>query len=264
MDGPASDDEPVASAASLRVLMVDDDADQRLLLGLLFAQAGISPVLEASNADEAVAAALTHQPDLIVLDLAMPGRSGLDVLPELREQAPGASVVVLSNFPRHRMVDAVKERGALGYVEKGTRPDRLVAEILFAAAISAAALGHVTADLPADISSPRAARRLLHDVLGPEDETMLSTGELLISELVSNAVLHASSAPRVEVYLSRRTMRVAVRDDDPTLPEMRTPDLDRPGGRGLHILDQLASRWGAEARDGGKVVWFEVDRPTPL
>ena len=56
------------------------------------------------------------------------------------------------------------------------------------------------------------------------------------------------------------TIRVAVYDTDPRLPAHRVPDQERPGGRGLHLLDQLASRWGAEPTDGGKVVWFELDR----
>lgn len=260
MEGPVRAEREALVARSVRTLMVDDDADSRLLVSMLFAAAGVAPVFEASNADEALAAATDHQPELILLDLAMPGRSGLEVLPELRERAPGASVVVLSNFPRHRMEDAAKEGGALGYVEKRTRPDRLVAEILLAAALGAAALAPVSVELPADNSSPKAARSLLRDVLGAADETLLHTGELLVSELVSNAVLHASGSPRVEVYLSEATLRVAVHDDDPTLPYMRTPDEDRPGGRGLHIIDQLATSWGAEARDGGKLVWFELDR----
>jgi hypothetical protein len=56
-------------------------------------------------------------------------------------------------------------------------------------------------------------------------------------------------------------VRVAVYDDDPALPVHRQPDAERPGGRGLHLLDRIATRWGAEPSDGGKVVWFELDRP---
>jgi hypothetical protein len=55
-------------------------------------------------------------------------------------------------------------------------------------------------------------------------------------------------------------VRVEVHDDDPRLPARRTPDEARPGGRGLLLLDQVSSDWGADATDDGKVVWFEVPR----
>ena len=55
-------------------------------------------------------------------------------------------------------------------------------------------------------------------------------------------------------------IRVEVHDADPTLPARREPDAERPGGRGLLLLEHLATSWGVEAADDGKVVWFEVPR----
>ncbi len=146
-------------------------------------------------------------------------------------------------------------------MEKRVPVRHLLAQILVAAAVTETALEVVTADLPADPSSVRAARTLLRQALGEEGDELLFALELLTSEVVTNAVRHASSAPRIEAHLGPDTVRVAVHDDDPTLPEHREPDLGRPGGRGLHLLDQIASRWGAEPTDQGKVVWFEIDRP---
>lgn len=244
----------------MRTLIVDDDDDQRRIVARLLDDADIRPVFQAADAEAALGVAADEQPDLIILDLDMPGRSGLDVLPELRERAPGASVVILSNLPRHRLGEAARERGAIGYVEKRVGPDRLVSEILMASAISQLALDGVTVALPADHSSPREARRIVREDVDLGDPKLLPSVELLVSELVTNAVVHASSAPRVEVHVSTASVRVAVHDDDATMPRPRTPDPAKPGGRGLHILDRLASRWGAEPRADGKVVWFEIDR----
>jgi DNA-binding NarL/FixJ family response regulator len=252
---------PVGSDRATRTLVVDDDPDQRALVRRLFAQADLGPVAEAGDAEEALVVAAEHRPDLIVLDLSMPGRSGLEVLPELSELLPDAAIVILSNFPRRRTEAAARRRGAVGYVEKRVPPDRLVAEILVAAAITSAA-EDMAADLelPAAPSSPRRARAWVRDLLSADDGALVSSVELLVSELVTNAVVHAESAPRIEIHLGRDAVRVAVLDDDPALPRQRAPDEARPGGRGLRLVESISDRWGAERSDGGKVVWFEIDR----
>ena len=247
----------------MRALIVDDDPDQRALVRRLLQQADVGPIAEAGDAEEALVVAAEHRPDLIVLDLSMPGRSGLEVLPELDELLPDAAIVVLSNFPRHRMEDAALQRGAVGYVEKRIPPDRLVSEILVAAAITAAAQDLAASlELPAEVTSPRAARAFGRDLLSTDDAALVASVELLVSVLVTNAVLHARSAPRIEVHLGRGSVHVSVRDDDPHLPRQRVPDQERPGGRGLHLVDDVASRWGSDPSGDGKVVWFEIDRPT--
>jgi DNA-binding NarL/FixJ family response regulator len=251
----------MGSDRRMRTLIVDDDPDQRALVRRLLAQAGIGPVAEAADADEAVEVAEAHQPTLVILDLSMPGRSGLDVLPDLAARVPDAAIVILSNFPRHRVEAAARQRGAVGYVEKRVPPDRLVAEILVAAAITASAQDLAAdLDLPAASSSPRRARAWVRDLLGADDAELVSSVELLVSELVTNAVVHAESAPRIEVHVARQGVRVAVRDDDPSLPRPRDPDAGRPGGRGLRLVESISNRWGAEPTNGGKVVWFEIDR----
>jgi DNA-binding NarL/FixJ family response regulator len=245
-----------------RILVVDDDPDQRFLARTLFERAGISVVAEAADADDALLQAEDHHPDLVVLDLQMPGRSGLDLLPELRSRCPGASVVVVSNLPRRHYEEQVLAAGALGYVEKRVAADRFVAEVLAAAAITAVTVERVSTELTTDPRAVGAARRWVRELLAPSATDELEVVELLVSELVTNAIVHASSAPRVEVELGRDHIRVAVHDADPTPPARRVPDLGRIGGRGLLLLDQLASRWGSEPSGGGKVVWFEVRRST--
>ena len=245
---------------AVRVLVADDDADQRRVMRHLFAQEGFDDLIEAEDGAEALRLAVAHQPDLIVLDLAMPVRSGVEVLPDLNDAAPQARVVVVSNFPRSRLDDIVRRRGAVGYVEKRVAPERLIGEILMAAALTEQAVSTISGQFAPEKASARSARHFVRDALGPADQQLVQSTELLVSELVTNAVVHASSAPRVDVRLFRDTIRVEVYDDDPTMPQPRSPLPDVPGGRGLLIVAQLARRWGAEPCDQGKVVWFELDR----
>lgn len=244
----------------MRTLIIDDDHDQRHLLTALLTQADVGPVYDAADAEEALARAEENQPQLIVLDLSMPGHTGLDVLPDLLALSPGAAIVVLSNLPRRRLEETALRRGAVAYVEKRVGAEQLVREILRAAAMANGSQELVALALPAESTAPRAARAFVRDMLRTDEAAFVSSVELLVSEVVTNAVVHTASAPRIEVVASDASVRVTVHDDDPRLPRMRVPDLERPGGRGLHLLEEVASRWGAEPDARGKVVWFEIDR----
>jgi DNA-binding NarL/FixJ family response regulator len=116
--------------ASASVLICDDNEAMRMLLGMII---GGSPKLkvvgEASNGNDAVAQATRLQPTVILLDLAMPVRSGLDALPELRQVAPDARVIVYSGYAGKLVADEVLALGAAGYLEKGAPPDTIVATI---------------------------------------------------------------------------------------------------------------------------------------
>ena len=112
------------------VLICDDNAAMRALLGVVVeASPALYVVAEAADGDEAVAEARRHQPDVILLDLAMPRRSGLEALPELRTVAPDARIVVLSGFAAATVADQILALGAASYLEKGTHPDAIVAAI---------------------------------------------------------------------------------------------------------------------------------------
>ncbi len=119
------------------------------------------------------------------------------------------------------------------------------------------------AQFPPDTRSPRSARSFIEDVLRSwscVDD--VEVAQLLVSELVGNAVQHASSPAVVTASLSGGRIRVAVADEDPSPPIERKGGPLAPNGRGLLILDRLADAWGIEEpADGpGKVVWFELER----
>ncbi|MGW3208727.1 ATP-binding protein, partial [Streptomyces sp. NPDC001135] len=111
-------------------------------------------------------------------------------------------------------------------------------------------------------SAPGQARRLARRALarwGLEDLT--DSVELLVSEVVTNAVRYASRPVSLRL-LRTDVLRCEVADDVPQLPRMRhARDLD-VDGRGLYLVNKLARRWGATRLSTGKMVWFEMVRPT--
>lgn len=94
--------------------------------------------------------------------------------------------------------------------------------------------------------------------------TVADVAELLSSELVTNAVIHANSAIELEAARSAASLRVDVRDVGPgsvSADRARTPSSEAEGGRGLAIVASLASEWGVEENSHGKSVWFTLRTP---
>jgi anti-sigma regulatory factor (Ser/Thr protein kinase) len=113
---------------------------------------------------------------------------------------------------------------------------------------------------PAQLSTPAAARRFVVRALRKAGVPVDEAVALVVSELVTNSVLHAASKARIQVLVGDPVVRVEVHDTDPTLPVLRHPSPDTVNGRGLMLVDALTDRWGSEVTEDGKVVWFELDR----
>lgn len=108
-----------ASEGALRVLLVDDDPDMRGLVEIMLEEDGrFAVVAHASNGLEAVRLAEQEHPDVVVLDLQMPGMDGLTALPMLRERLPRARIVVVSAFPDPLTLADAIEQGVDGYIDK--------------------------------------------------------------------------------------------------------------------------------------------------
>lgn len=105
----------------------------------------------------------------------------------------------------------------------------------------------------------RAVRHLVTDTLRAWDqEALVHDGALLVSELATNAVRHATSPFRVQITRSDRAVRIAVEDLGPGEPRVRPTDLEHRGGRGVALIDAMALSWGCEPAAAGKVVWCEL------
>lgn len=87
---------------------------------------------------------------------------------------------------------------------------------------------------------------------------------LLVSEVVTNAISHALPPVSLHLSVTDEQARVEVYDRAPGTPEIRTPLPSDDGGRGVGLIDQLATDWGTVRLDDGdplKLVWFELDLP---
>jgi anti-sigma regulatory factor (Ser/Thr protein kinase) len=87
---------------------------------------------------------------------------------------------------------------------------------------------------------------------------VVDTAVLLVSELVTNALLHGRPTISVEVLAVPSGVRIAVQDAHPDLPTPRPPARDEEHGRGLLLVDGMSRAWGVDARPPGKAVWFEL------
>ena len=117
----------------------------------------------------------------------------------------------------------------------------------------------VAAELTADPANVGRARRLLRTALEGVGDTPVDAAELLLSEVVTNAFVHAGGVVKVHVRASPAGVRVEVEDRSSHHPVRRWFAATAGTGRGLQLLDELADRWGSHPRsDGGKVVWFEL------
>ncbi|HSW66759.1 MAG TPA: response regulator [Bacillota bacterium] len=102
----------------MKILIVDDSAFMRTILKDLVAQskwAG-AEVLEAENGDEAIAQCQNSKPDLLLLDIVMPGKDGIEVLKEIGFNSP--SVVIVSSMGQDTVIDQAKSLGAKDYIVK--------------------------------------------------------------------------------------------------------------------------------------------------
>jgi anti-sigma regulatory factor (Ser/Thr protein kinase) len=121
----------------------------------------------------------------------------------------------------------------------------------------------LTRSIQADRGAPSAARRALDELNGRIEPELKDDLRLLVSEVVTNSVIHAQPHAPAEVVLdvwaSDDVVRVAVTDRGPGFEPSRPPQPRERSGWGLMMVDRLADRWGVEL-DEGTEVWFEFRR----
>lgn len=114
----------------MRVLLAEDQAMVRgALAALLGLEDDIEVVAQAERGDQVLAAARAVEPDVALLDIEMPGGSGLDVVARLRDECPGCRVVLLTTFGRAGYVRRALEQGAAGFLLKDAPSTELAAAL---------------------------------------------------------------------------------------------------------------------------------------
>jgi YesN/AraC family two-component response regulator len=116
---------------TLNVLVVDDSPELRELISFVIKRRspGWHVVATAKEGQEAVTVAQKQQPDLVLLDIAMPIMDGMQALPLIREAAPQAVVVMLSGYPFETAGQGALDAGAHGYLEKSNLVRSLVPQL---------------------------------------------------------------------------------------------------------------------------------------
>ena len=115
--------------------------------------------------------------------------------------------------------------------------------------------------LPPDVTAAFEARRHVALACAGVPEEMVYTARLLVTELVSNAVLHGSGTVLLTLSVGRGALRAEVHDESPDPPVIRNPSQLSERGAGLRLVAALASSWGTDPRDDGqpgKRVWFTL------
>lgn len=116
---------------TIDVVLCDDVPALRVLMrAVLEEDARIRVVGEAGDGAEVVGVAERLQPDVVLLDLAMPGTDGLQATPRILDVAPGTRVIGLSGFARDQVAPQMLEAGAVAYLEKGVDLDVIVATVV--------------------------------------------------------------------------------------------------------------------------------------
>ena len=184
----------------IRVLIVDDHAIVRKgIRALLTESGGFEIVAEVADGQEAVLRAEETRPDVILMDLLMPGMDGIEATRQITSHHPGARVLVLTSFAADNKVFPAIKAGALGYLLKDSSPEDLIR-----------AIRQVHRGEPA--LNPIIARKLLQEVAHPADlqpsVEVLTAREATVLRLIAQGL--SNQAIGDELAVSEATVRTHV------------------------------------------------------
>lgn len=101
-----------------KILIVDDALFMRKVIHTTLKEMGYQHIFEAQDGDDALTAYKEHQPDLIILDITMPGKSGIEVLEEIHKDRPDIKVIMCSALGQEMMIQKALEAGAIDFIVK--------------------------------------------------------------------------------------------------------------------------------------------------
>jgi len=229
-----TDDEGVAGASStIRVLLADDQALVRAgFRSLLDAQDDIEVVGEADNGEDAVRLARDLTPDVILMDIRMPGMDGLSATRRIvaEERSSGSHVVILTTFGLDEYVFEAIRSGASGFLVKDTEPEELVQAVRVVASGEALLSPRVTKQLIAEFAA-RAKEPVpsdgLDELTDREREVVSLVGEGLSNEEIAARLV--VSPATAKTHVSRAMGKLRARDRAQLVVIAYESGLVRPG-----------------------------------
>jgi DNA-binding NarL/FixJ family response regulator len=197
---------PIRLSVATSVLIVDDHPLTREALASLLQQHGFEIAGHAEDGSEAVERARELSPDLVLLDLTMPGTDGLSALPRIRDAAPSCEVVVLTASGTEENLLAAIRAGAAGYLLKSEPPERIASFLDGVADGEAALSGAVARSLLERVREGRGIGRGIPD----EIAARLSARELEVLLLLDEHLSTDEIASRL--FISEHTVRSHVKN----------------------------------------------------
>jgi NarL family two-component system response regulator LiaR len=184
---------------TIRILIADDHPVVRKgLKALLNTEPGLEVVGEAADGEQAVTKASTLKPDVILMDLSMPRKDGVQAISEIRQEVPGVKILVLTSFAEDRRIIAAIEAGALGYLLKESSPHELVRAVR-------------TVYRGDSSLHPTVAHKLIHSLQrsseGPQTES-LTVREIKVLRLIAEGLSNHDIAKKL--FISEPTVRTHV------------------------------------------------------
>jgi DNA-binding NarL/FixJ family response regulator len=205
---------------TIRIVIVDDQPLIRAALRTVFETAGMIVTDEAATGDEAIAAVRRHPPDVVVMDVRMPGRDGLSATAQLVDEIPDLRVLVLTTFDLDEYLYGALRAGAAGFLLKNTAPEDLTRAVRTVAAgdgvLDPAVTGRImtrfgrqgtTAPSPSATTSTTVALNTLTE--REKDVLALMTRGLANAEIA--AALRVGEAT-AKTHVSRVLTKLSVRD----------------------------------------------------
>ncbi|MDI3340656.1 MAG: response regulator transcription factor [Sphaerobacter sp.] len=198
---------------TIRVLLVDDHTIvRRGVRALLSTEPGIEVVGEAEDGHAAVAAAERLRPDVILMDLVMPGLDGVEAIRRILAQQPAARIVVVTSFATDDKVFPAIKAGALGYLLKDSEPEDLIRAIRQAHRGETALHPAIARKVLQELSRPSTEPQPAHPLTEREVEVLKLVAKGMSNQAIADALFVSEATVRTHVssilsklYLDSRT-----------------------------------------------------------